>query len=229
MTNYTYISSIDKYLHTPSGDMYTDSDLDFISDMESAWKESLPRHTFQQTMSMFPEAIGAARRGLKDKLKRCKIRMTQLNEAQERYQENRINKAHFSEQAVLKKLSDGDFNKARSEVERSIKSIVFNLAYFDELDGKAPKKNFNGVSDAQIAQAKQVPIVDFYLDKLIQHGKTATGRCPFHNEDTASFTIYLHQNTYWCFGACQSGGSVVDFVMRQQSCDFLEAVKRLVK
>lgn len=50
-------------------------------------------------------------------------------------------------------------------------------------------------------------------------------RCPFHNEKTASFTVY-HNNTYHCFG-CAAHGDVIDFVQRYFNIKFSEAVKRL--
>ncbi len=33
-----------------------------------------------------------------------------------------------------------------------------------------------------------------------------TGLCPFHEEDTPSFTIYPDTDSYFCFG-CQASGS----------------------
>ncbi len=50
-------------------------------------------------------------------------------------------------------------------------------------------------------------------------------RCPFHNEKTASFTIY-RDNTYHCFG-CSAHGDVIAFVQRYFNIKFSEAVKRL--
>ncbi len=50
-------------------------------------------------------------------------------------------------------------------------------------------------------------------------------RCPFHNEKTASFTIYRN-NTFYCFG-CSAHGDVIAFVQRYFNIKFFEAVKRL--
>lgn len=38
-------------------------------------------------------------------------------------------------------------------------------------------------------------------------------RCPFHNEDTPSFKVYLDTNSFYCFG-CQASGDVIDFAAR---------------
>ena len=50
-------------------------------------------------------------------------------------------------------------------------------------------------------------------------------RCPFHNEKTASFTIYQN-NTYYCFG-CSAYGDVIAFVQHYFNIRFSEAVKQL--
>lgn len=43
-----------------------------------------------------------------------------------------------------------------------------------------------------------------------------TMRCPFHNERTASFRIYLKKNDFYCFG-CGAGGSVIEFMSLQEN------------
>lgn len=52
-------------------------------------------------------------------------------------------------------------------------------------------------------------------------------RCPFHQGDhTASLKIYAGDRGWHCFG-CNSGGSVIDFVMRLYDINFRQAVLRL--
>ena len=59
-------------------------------------------------------------------------------------------------------------------------------------------------------------------------------RCPFHSGDhTASLKVYdAAPNTtstsrgWYCFG-CHAGGSVIDFVMLQESCSFAAAVRAI--
>ncbi len=43
-----------------------------------------------------------------------------------------------------------------------------------------------------------------------------TMRCPFHNERTASFRIYMKKNDFYCFG-CGAGGSVIEFMALQEN------------
>jgi len=60
--------------------------------------------------------------------------------------------------------------------------------------------------------------------KLARSGRLLTGCCPFHNEKSASFTVY--DDHYHCFG-CGAHGDAVSFVMRTQGAGFREAVEQL--
>ncbi|MFO0041703.1 MAG: toprim domain-containing protein [Pseudomonadota bacterium] len=52
-------------------------------------------------------------------------------------------------------------------------------------------------------------------------------RCPFHEgDDTPSFIVTPSKNVWHCFG-CQSGGTVIDWVMRTRSVSFRHAVALL--
>ena len=59
-----------------------------------------------------------------------------------------------------------------------------------------------------------------------KHGKMV---CPFHGDKNASLQIYKNNGRHsgWhCFG-CGRGGSVIDFVMEHENCDFITAVKAI--
>lgn len=47
--------------------------------------------------------------------------------------------------------------------------------------------------------------------------------CPFHDEDTPSFKVTESNDgpwkRWWCFGACQEGGSVIDAAMKAENFD----------
>ena len=60
----------------------------------------------------------------------------------------------------------------------------------------------------------------------VKHGKMV---CPFHADQNASLQIYRsddRHNGWHCFG-CGKGGSVIDFVMEHEGCDFIMAVKAI--
>ena len=52
--------------------------------------------------------------------------------------------------------------------------------------------------------------------------------CPFHGDTDASLKIYKGTGGWHCFG-CGKGGSVVDFVMEHENCDFRTAVTAIDK
>lgn len=47
--------------------------------------------------------------------------------------------------------------------------------------------------------------------------------CPFHGDKDASLKVYKGTGGWHCFG-CGKGGSVIDFVMAHENCDFRTAV-----
>jgi hypothetical protein len=63
--------------------------------------------------------------------------------------------------------------------------------------------------------------------ELRRQGKDLVGLCPFHEERTGSLVISPEKNLWHCMGACQAGGSVIDWVMRAESVSFRHAVELL--
>jgi DNA primase len=62
---------------------------------------------------------------------------------------------------------------------------------------------------------------------LKKAGKNLTALCPFHSEKHPSFFVYPEQQSWHCFGACNTGGDVLSFIMRKESMDFGEALRLL--
>ena len=62
--------------------------------------------------------------------------------------------------------------------------------------------------------------------ELKKLGKDLAGKCPFHADDTASLVITPAKNLWHCFG-CQSGGGVVDWVIKLRGVSFRHAVELL--
>ena len=50
--------------------------------------------------------------------------------------------------------------------------------------------------------------------------------CPFHGDHDASLKVYKETRGWHCFG-CGKGGSVIDFVMEHEGCDFKTAVRAI--
>ena len=62
--------------------------------------------------------------------------------------------------------------------------------------------------------------------ELKKSGKSFKGRCPFHQEKSASFYVTPEMRRFKCFG-CQAGGDAIAFVQRYLGKTFVDAVRDL--
>lgn len=62
--------------------------------------------------------------------------------------------------------------------------------------------------------------------ELKRGGKDLVGRCPFHEDDTASLVVTPAKNLWHCFG-CGIGGGPIDWVMKARGVSFRHAVELL--
>ncbi len=67
-----------------------------------------------------------------------------------------------------------------------------------------------------------VEIASEYVD-LERSGKNYRALCPFHQEDTPSFTINPRRQFFYCFG-CGVGGDLISFIMKIENISFREAL-----
>ena len=63
--------------------------------------------------------------------------------------------------------------------------------------------------------------------ELKRHGADLLGLCPFHDDHEPSLVVSPKKNLWHCLGACQAGGSVIDWVMKTQGVSFRHAVELL--
>ena len=73
-----------------------------------------------------------------------------------------------------------------------------------------------------------VEVIQSYVP-LKKAGRSYKGLCPFHSEKTPSFVVFPETGTWHCFGACDTGGDVLTFIMKQENLDFGEALRMLAK
>lgn len=115
--------------------------------------------------------------------------------------------------------SISDAKKTKAEWEREKRRFRM---YADMSRGKQIQMGI------QPEDVKHVPIGEFFSDQ----GRGTSSRrlflCPFHNEDTPSFTWYVEQNSWHCYG-CSVGGDVIDLVMKLFKLDFKKALIELKK
>ncbi|WP_299945303.1 CHC2 zinc finger domain-containing protein [uncultured Microbulbifer sp.] len=70
-------------------------------------------------------------------------------------------------------------------------------------------------------------LVESYGVALKKHGADRIGRCPFHDDKTPSLVVSPKTNLWHCLGACQTGGSVIDWVMKTEKISLRHALEKL--
>lgn len=63
---------------------------------------------------------------------------------------------------------------------------------------------------------------------LKKAGKDMQACCPFHNENTPSFTVSPQKQFYYCFG-CGAKGNAIGFLMEYEHLSFVDAVEKLAE
>ena len=79
-----------------------------------------------------------------------------------------------------------------------------------------------------VAAADMVEVVSGRTQLRRASGSRYTGRCPFHEEKTPSFSVNPVEKLFYCFG-CGKGGDVVSFVRDAENLDFVGAIEWLAE
>ena len=72
-----------------------------------------------------------------------------------------------------------------------------------------------------------VDVVGEYV-QLKKQGRNYFGLCPFHNENSPSFSVAPDKQIFHCFG-CGAGGNVFTFLMDIEGYSFAEAARSLAE
>ncbi|MGZ6098069.1 MAG: DNA primase, partial [Myxococcaceae bacterium] len=81
------------------------------------------------------------------------------------------------------------------------------------------------IIDEILERVDLVALVGRHVE-LKKSGKSFKGRCPFHQEKSASFYVTPEMKRFKCFG-CQAGGDAIAFVQRYLGKTFVDAVRDL--
>ncbi|MBF0330218.1 MAG: toprim domain-containing protein [Nitrospirae bacterium] len=96
------------------------------------------------------------------------------------------------------------------------------------------KKAQNGHNWVDFKAVKDLITIEMVLDhyglmsELKQSGKNLVGCCPIHQGvNPRQFSVNLDKNIFNCFGNCNGGGNVIDFVSKMENTDTRQAALRL--
>ncbi len=88
------------------------------------------------------------------------------------------------------------------------------------------------IPDSIVAEIKQandiVSVVEQYLPLQKKSSSNYFGLCPFHSEDTPSFSVNPREQFFYCFG-CHKGGDVVSFIKEIEHLDYGHALRFLAE
>ena len=73
-----------------------------------------------------------------------------------------------------------------------------------------------------------VSVVEQYVQLSKKSQKNYFGLCPFHREDTPSFSVSPSKQIFYCFG-CNKGGDVIRFIREIEGLGYPEAIRLLAE
>ncbi|NQY44042.1 MAG: DNA primase, partial [Legionellales bacterium] len=79
--------------------------------------------------------------------------------------------------------------------------------------------------DDIIAKIDIVNLIEDYIP-LKKQGNNYSANCPFHAENTPSFTVSAQKQFFYCFG-CKASGNAITFLMKYENIEFLDALEKL--
>ena len=84
----------------------------------------------------------------------------------------------------------------------------------------------NGDYKSQVLAATDLVQLVGASVKLTRKGRDFWGCCPFHSEKSASFKVSPEKQFFYCFG-CKEKGNAIDFVMKRDRVEFMDALRAL--
>ena len=218
MKHLSYLPSQDVYIGTFG--VYSEEEVAYSDRLEKAWRIAQSRRpSFYQLLETFPEARPAIKRKLVEEIRQCERDLQEARLLYNQYTYTIIPQRHEKDKwfsFVCRDVFVEELTKGREQ------KIKRNCFYLSALTPNASPHMHRGITPQDIGRAKDVP-----LDTFLTINRNGFAGCPFHEDKTPSLKVYRRQNRWYCF-SCNSGTDIIDLVMKQDECDFITAVKKLL-
>ena len=80
------------------------------------------------------------------------------------------------------------------------------------------------------AAVSMLQVLEHYglAESFKRSGNSLSGPCPLHGgQNRTQFRVSLDKNCWNCFGTCNGGGNILDFVAHKEGCSLREAALKL--
>lgn len=192
-----------------------------ILDLEWIWRDSLPRLTPKELLEIYPEAKKFLPEKLKEQEMICEAEEEYVVELLKNIEKNETDE--FSKWFLERIVYYFGTRTLWTEKERLHKiRRLYASAY-------PPKPTPGALTDEMIERAREKSpseIAMQYIPLTRISPERYKGKCPFHDDSTASFIIYEEKGNFYCFG-CHRYFDTISFLMEIEGINFKEAVKRL--
>lgn len=125
----------------------------------------------------------------------------------------------FKDRKVLRELANLCF--LFDENKKVLQKRIHDLNRILTITTKKQNRN----DEIDVEEIKSISI-RYILQKYNIQVRGKMAHCPIRKEKSPSFIVYDNTNSFNCFG-CHEGGTVIDLIMKIESCDFKEAIKIL--
>lgn len=194
---------------------------EYFQELEEQWLKSQPRFTDTELVAMFGDTLDTMDDTIAELKYQRKLLVKEIKRRIEPYAHRDDADAYFARFCIKHFL-----------IEKLVKieESLFRIERLRRKKNQSPVRPKKGLTDAEIERARNMPIAqiaELHIGKLRKAGKNYMARCPFHEDNSPSFTLYSDSNKFYCFG-CQAKGDVIAFIQRLLQCDFKTAIYSLI-
>ena len=212
-----YLPTLNKFVGKHG--LYTPQEVDQADRLEKEWKQNQVHYSLSQLLDIFPEMKPAVKKKLQAEIKQCKADMVRSEQVRVNFNNKILSKVKYENKWFYSMVRDILYVEPLTESRE--KRIKRNYFFLSALKSKFVKVTDSNVAEADIIRAREVPLTTF-----IEVNRAGFAQCPWHTDITPSLKVYQNTNRWYCF-SCHAGTDVIDFIIKRDNCQFLEAIKTL--